>query len=46
MVNELLIFVEFVAAALGEDVYLNSDKLMQAFNMFDKVITNIILHIG
>lgn len=27
---------EFAAAALGEEVYLNSDKLLQAFNMFDK----------
>ncbi len=27
---------EFLAAAIGEDVYLNKDKLLQAFNMFDK----------
>lgn len=26
-----------MAAALGEDIYLNEDKLKQAFNMFDKV---------
>ncbi|MDR3549320.1 MAG: hypothetical protein P4M11_13835 [Candidatus Pacebacteria bacterium] len=29
--------IEFLAAAIGEDVYLNKDKLLQAFNMFDKV---------
>lgn len=27
---------EFMAAALGEEVYLNRDRLLQAFNMFDK----------
>jgi len=29
--------VEFLAAALGEEIYLSRDKLVQAFNMFDKV---------
>lgn len=28
---------EFLAAAIGEEVYLNKGKLKQAFNMFDKV---------
>jgi calcium-dependent protein kinase len=27
---------EFLAAAIGEDVYLNKDRLQQAFNVFDK----------
>ena len=26
-----------MAAAIGEDIFLNVDKLMQAFTMFDKV---------
>ena len=30
-------FLEFIAAAIGEEIYLNKDKLQQAFNMFDKV---------
>jgi calcium-dependent protein kinase len=28
---------EFIAAAIGDEIYLNKNKLKQAFNMFDKV---------
>lgn len=28
---------EFLAAAIGEEIYLNKEKLKQAFNVFDKV---------
>lgn len=28
---------EFLAAAIGDEIYLNKNKLKQAFNMFDKV---------
>ena len=38
LITRVLHLIEFLAAAIGEDVYLNKDKLQQAFNMFDKVL--------
>lgn len=35
---------EFLAAAIGEEIYLNKGKLKQAFNMFDKV--KLLLYLG
>ena len=37
MVDFSIKIIEFIAAAIGEEIYLNKDKLQQAFNMFDKV---------
>eukprot|EP00831_Metopus_contortus_P001849 TRINITY_DN10676_c0_g1_i1.p1 TRINITY_DN10676_c0_g1~~TRINITY_DN10676_c0_g1_i1.p1 ORF type:complete len:191 (-),score=52.40 TRINITY_DN10676_c0_g1_i1:35-607(-) len=34
--NGFIEYNEFIAAAVGEDIYLNSDRLSQAFQMFDK----------
>lgn len=36
MVRHIRNVLEFIAASLGEEIYLNKEKLLQAFSVFDK----------